>query len=85
MNRHAKKIVDELCDYLGYNFGSPMCKELHKHVEECDECQEYIESVKLTVKICQDCNESEPVPQDVKKMLLEKLKKKMHEAGPKND
>lgn len=76
MSDHAKRIVDELCDYLGYDFDSPMCRELHEHVANCPECREYIESVKTTVKVCQNVFQSQPVPEDVKRTLLEKLRKK---------
>ena len=76
MSQHTKKIVDELCNYLGYNFESPMCKELHDHVQTCPECQTYIQSVKATVKICKDAYKDEPVPDDVKKNLLNMIKSK---------
>lgn len=74
MSPHTKKIVDELCNYLGYDFQSPMCKELHEHVKHCPECQQYIDSVKMTVKICQDVYPPEPVPEAVKQELLKKIK-----------
>ncbi len=70
----SKKIVDELCDYLGYDFASPMCKELHDHVQNCPECQKYIDSVKMTVKVCKNLNEETPCPENVKKNLLERIK-----------
>ena len=76
MSQHTKKIVNELCNYLGYNFESPMCKELHDHVQNCPECQSYIQSVKVTVKICKDAYKDEPAPDDVKKNLLTMIKAK---------
>ena len=51
-----------------------MCKELHEHVKHCPECQQYIDSVKMTVKICQDVHPPEPVPETVKQELLKKIK-----------
>ncbi|RMH78239.1 MAG: hypothetical protein D6681_20310 [Calditrichaeota bacterium] len=78
MSTHAKKIVDELCNYLGYDFDSPMCKELHEHVQNCPECRAYIESIKKTVKICQTVYKVEPLPEEVKQELLRKLQQKKH-------
>jgi predicted anti-sigma-YlaC factor YlaD len=76
MSQHSKKVVDQLCNYLGYDFESPMCKELHEHVQNCPECQNYIKSVKLTVNMCKDAYKDVPVPEDVKKELLEKIRLK---------
>ena len=80
MAHHTKKIVNELCNYLGYDLGSPMCKELHEHVQNCPECQAYIESIKSTVKICKDVYKDVPVPEEVKQNLLIKLKIKKSSA-----
>lgn len=79
MSKHTKKLVDELCNYLGYNFESPMCKELHDHVQECEECQEYIQSVKATVKICKNVYKEEPTPDNVKQNLLKMISNKCNE------
>ncbi len=76
MSPHTQKIIDELCNYLGYDCESPMCKELHEHVLECEECQQYIDSIKMTVKICKKtlAQNQTPVPDDIKKALLSKIK-----------
>ncbi|HQU71215.1 MAG: hypothetical protein KDI06_14850 [Calditrichaeota bacterium] len=71
--RHARELIDELCDYLGYDIGSPMCKELHQHINSCKDCQDYIETVNVTVKICQDSNPEKPCPDDIKNKLLASL------------
>ncbi|MCK6623261.1 MAG: hypothetical protein HUU32_16330 [Calditrichaceae bacterium] len=76
MSPHTKKVVDQLCNYLGYDFESPMCKELHEHVANCPECRNYIESVKLTVNICKDTYKEEPVPEALKRDLLLRIKAK---------
>ena len=76
MSSHSKKIVDELCNYLGYNFESPMCKELHQHVSNCPACQDYISSIKITVNICKDAYKDVPLPEELKKNLLEKIRAK---------
>lgn len=75
MSQHTKKIVNELCNYLGYDLESPMCKELHEHVKNCPECQNYIQSIKTTVRICRDVYKEVPVPDDVKQQLLATIQK----------
>jgi hypothetical protein len=65
--------MNELCTYLGQDLEHPMCIELKRHMDECPHCQEYLESVKLTVKIFKESNESVPIPQQIKHQLWEKL------------
>jgi len=45
-------------------------------VANCPACQDYIKSVKITVNICKDAYQVVPVPKDVKKNLLEKIRAK---------
>ncbi|MCB0263117.1 MAG: hypothetical protein KDE52_03530 [Calditrichaeota bacterium] len=76
MNKHSKKILDELCNYLGYDLEGCMCKELHSAVEKDEDLQEYIDSVKKTVSICKEVYKEECLPEDVKANLLDKIKTK---------
>ena len=74
MNKHSKKIIDELCNYLGYELDDCMCKELHGAVSEDRELQAYIDSVKKTIKICKEVYKEENLPESVKQDLLSKIK-----------
>lgn len=76
MSQHSKKVVDQLCNYLGYDFESPMCKELHEHVANCPECHNYIKSVRVTVNVCKKVYKDVPVPDDLKQSLLQKIRVK---------
>ncbi len=73
MEKHSKKLIDELCNYLGQDLDHPMCKELMHHVNECPECQFYLDTVKMTVSIFRDTHKSEPMPDHVKDNLLKTL------------
>jgi hypothetical protein len=72
-HKHSKKIMNELCTFLGEDLDNPMCKELQRHMQDCPECQKYIDSIKLTVKVFQESNTSEPIPNKIKDDLLTKL------------
>lgn len=76
MRQHTKKIINELCNYLGYDLDGPMCQELHDHVQNNPDLQDYIESVRVTVKVCKNVYEDVPTPKDVKEELLIKLNQK---------
>lgn len=83
MSHHAKKVVDQLCSYLGYDLDSPMCKELHEHIQQCPECRDYVDSVKMTVKVYQDCQQKVEVPEAVKMELFKKLNLNIEKASHK--
>lgn len=72
----SKKIINELCDYLGYDLDGNMCKELHAHIQVCEKCRDYVESVKQTVTICKSATRKAVVPEDVKQDLINRLKKR---------
>ncbi len=73
MKHHTKKIIDELCNYLGQDLNHPMCKELLQHVQECPECRIYIDTIKMTVSLYRQKHESKPVPEKVTEQLFKKL------------
>lgn len=83
MAQHSKKIVNELCNYLGYELDGCMCQELHNYVQEHPELQIYIDSVKTTVNVCKEAYKEESLPEDLKKDILSKIKKRCQ--TPKND
>ncbi len=70
MKKHNLKTIRELCNYLGEDLDHPMCKELARHLQECPECQFYLETIKLTVNLFRDSHPPKPVPEEIKKKLL---------------
>lgn len=70
---HSKKVVNELCNYLGEDLDSPMCKELQDHVEKCPECMEFINSIKMTVSIYRKSSQSQSLPPEIKVNLIKIL------------
>jgi hypothetical protein len=81
MNKQSKKIIDELCNYLGYDLDGCMCRELHAAVETDKDLQVYIESVKKTVTICKEVYKDECLPPEVKNQLMEKIKSKKRQSS----
>jgi hypothetical protein len=51
-----------------------MCQELIQHVQECPDCQFYLDTVKMTVSVIQKTHPATPVPNEVKEKLLKTLK-----------
>lgn len=85
MTLKSKKIVNELCNYLGYDLDDCMCKELHDAVEKSPELQAYINSIKTTVKICQQVYTEKALPEEVKRELLNKIKSRRRKITDTSD
>jgi hypothetical protein len=73
MKKHNKRVINDLCTYLGENLDHPMCKELIRHVEECPECKFYIDTIKTTVNIFRETHPVKSLPDKVKKDLFKTL------------
>ncbi len=74
MKKHSKRIINELCNYLGQDLNHPMCKELLRHVEECPDCRIYLDTIKMTVNLYRKTHQNQPVPDNVKESLFKSLK-----------
>jgi len=69
-----KKLFDEVCDYLGGDLDSPMCREIRDHLETCADCTEYIESVKRTVNLYRKHEGCLDTPADCKDRILRNIR-----------
>ena len=51
-DRRCKRIFDMLSDYLNTDLPFKNCRELERHLEGCEPCIAYLESLKTTVEAC---------------------------------
>ena len=68
-----KEVYKQICDFLGEDLDAPLCKEVAEHLESCPNCKVYLDTVKNTVTICQDCEKEEEIPKDIKDRLFKVL------------
>ena len=72
MNKKCKPFMDQLCDALGEDLDSPLCRELREHLDGCPDCSLQIDTVKRTIEIYRSMP-GEHVPSDVQNRLLARL------------
>lgn len=75
-----KKMVDQICDFMGEDIDSPACQEVSDHINMCPTCKIYFDTVKKTVTLCREMDDEKKVPDDVSNRLfkilnLDELKK----------
>ena len=71
----CKENWQELCNYLEEDFGSAICQDLKDHLEACLDCRENVESIRSTVDMYRKSNPNIPLSQEMKKKLINQLKK----------
>ncbi len=72
MKEECRPFMERLCEALGEDITSPICRELKEHLDQCPECSLQIDTVRRTVEIYRSVP-PERVPGDVEKRLLAKL------------
>ena len=51
-DRRCKQIFAMLSDYLDSELPAKNCRELERHLQGCEPCIAYLESLKTTVEAC---------------------------------
>lgn len=72
MKEKCRPFIERLCETLGEDITSPICRELKEHLDQCPECSLQIDTVRRTVEIYRSVPPTR-VPGDVEKRLLAKL------------
>ncbi|MFC2135308.1 zf-HC2 domain-containing protein [Bacteroidota bacterium] len=47
----CKEVMHHICDNLGEELNSPKCVAIKEHLEQCDNCQKYYDSIELTIDL----------------------------------
>ncbi|MCK5032275.1 MAG: hypothetical protein KAS18_01545 [Calditrichia bacterium] len=68
-----KKIVEQICDFMGEDIDSPACQEVADHLKMCPTCKVYFDTVKKTVTLCRDMEDEKKMPEDVQSRLFKVL------------
>ena len=68
-----KEVYKQICDFMGEDLDTPVCKEVAEHLESCPNCKVYLDTVKKTVTICQETEKEIEIPQDIKNRLFKIL------------
>jgi hypothetical protein len=70
---HSKERIKKMCDMLGEDFDSPVCRDIREQVEACPSCKVYYDTIKKTVFLCKELDCAEELPVDVNNRLMKLL------------
>ena len=68
-----KKMVKQICDFMGEDIDSQACQEVADHLNLCPKCKVYFDTVKKTVTLCRNMDEEKKIPEDVNSRLYKVL------------
>lgn len=68
-----RKKWQEVCKFLGEDLDSEPCKIVREHMEECPDCNIYVDRIKRTVRLFKESDQCEKLPERVSKNLFVKL------------
>ena len=68
-----KKLIEQICDFMGEDIDSPACQEVVDHLKLCPTCKVYFDTVKKTVTLCRDLDDEKKVPEEVTDRLYKVL------------
>jgi anti-sigma factor RsiW len=63
-----------LSDYIDGDLETILCKELERHLEDCDNCKVVVDTLKKTISLYHVNPQPDPVPSEVKERLYKRLK-----------
>jgi predicted anti-sigma-YlaC factor YlaD len=46
----CKEVMNYICEHVGEDFDSPKCRRIKEHLNECEKCRSYFDSVEKTIK-----------------------------------
>lgn len=75
MARDCQKMLSELSDYIDGELAEELCRQMEKHLADCDSCRIMLDSLNKTVRIYCD-NREQPLPENVKTGLRKALERK---------
>ena len=73
MHEDCKKYFERISEYLDGELDGSLCEKIDRHLRDCPECRDCLDSLKETIGLCKNMPH-EQVPPEVRKRLRETLK-----------
>ncbi len=70
---HCQELLASLSDYIDGNLDQNMCGEIEKHMESCPNCKMVYNTLRKTIDLYHQMDESSGMPDDVRQRLYARL------------
>ncbi len=70
----CRHLLDSLSEYVDGTLQDALCKEIERHLAECENCRIVVDTLEKTVYLVRSLDDNTPVlPDDVRARLFRKL------------
>jgi predicted anti-sigma-YlaC factor YlaD len=76
----CSQLKDVLPDYLDRSLRNEICAEIKSHMEECEDCRIYVETIETTLVLYKHCPEND-VPEEIRIDLRRNLRAVVEKKG----
>jgi predicted anti-sigma-YlaC factor YlaD len=76
----CSQLKDVLPDYLDRSLRNEICAEIKSHMEECEDCRIYVETIETTLVLYKHCPEND-VPEEIRIDLRRHLRTIVEKKG----
>lgn len=72
MSEHkcCREMLALISDYVDGSIDEASCEQLEKHLEDCENCQTMLDTMRKTIFLYQDTNKDAAVPDPVRERLF---------------
>ena len=70
---NCRQLVESLSEYVDGSLDDTLCAELERHLDECDNCQVVVNTLKKTIELYRVSDKNENVPAEVRARLYARL------------
>ncbi len=72
-HKNCRHLLDSLSEYVDDSLGEELCQEIDRHLENCEDCQIVVDSLRKTIYLYHATAPQAAVPQDVRSRLFHRL------------
>lgn len=72
-SENCHRLLESLSEYIDGSLSESFCSEIEHHLEECENCQVVVDTLRKTVYLYHAASTPPEVPSDVRKRLFRKL------------
>lgn len=71
--QECNELLGTISEYMDGSLRDELCRELERHLSECDDCRVVVDTMKKTIDLYQTETAREGLPADVRRRLFKSL------------
>lgn len=72
-NHNCRDLLGSLSDYVDGSLSAELCREIERHMADCENCQIVVDTLKKTVSLYRTTTPPPALPDDVRDRLYHRL------------